>query len=103
MESITIDGNEYQVTLGDDGTLDTVVEVFDVTSGKLLTWRYSHESASYYRDAEGYLDLEAFVRDTVGPDAAVYDWDDEPTPDEEQETLAALDRAIDDCLEANGL
>lgn len=84
MESIVIDGNEYQCTLHDDGTLDTVIEVHDVTTGKSVTWRYS--DTSEYRDCEGELDFDRFCEDTVGPDAATYDWDDvrAPSPDRDK-------------------
>lgn len=78
METRTIDGHEYHFTLGDESTLDTVVEVFDVTSGKTETWRWSGdgEDVSYYRDEDGALDFNAFIDDIVGPDASAHDWSD---------------------------
>lgn len=75
METRTIDGHEYHFTLGDDGTMDTVVEVFDVTTGKTETWRYNPEMA--YRDFDGSLDFNAFIDDIVGPDASAHDWEDD--------------------------
>lgn len=100
MESIVIDGNEYQVNLIDDGTLDTVVVVYDVETGQTKTFHYSTERAAEYRDAEGELDLERFVKETVGPEAAVYDWDDEPSTDY-YDDLPAVYWALDEALHAD--
>lgn len=80
METRTIDGHEYHFTLDDEGTLDTVVEVFDVSSGKTETWHYADEGTVEYRDDQdgfGDLDFNAFIDDVVGPDASAHDWEDD--------------------------
>ena len=50
------------ITLLDDGTLDTVVRLPDGTE-----WRYG-DIARDHRDEHGTLDMDAFCRDVVLPD-----------------------------------
>lgn len=98
METRTIDNHEYYFTLGDDGTLDTVVEVFDKTSDKTVTWRYCMETASYYRDREtGCLDFDEFIDDIVGPDASAHDWGDVPAVNEPRDDDSLFDDDPDLC------
>jgi len=67
---MTVSANdEYDVSLEDDGTLDTVVEVRHDRWTEPRTYRYSTECAAAYRDNEGRLDMRAFVDDVVIPDA----------------------------------
>ncbi len=59
----------YDITLLDDGTMDTVIEVSHPRWGdESQTFRYS--DTSEYRDPEtGYLDEDAFFEEVVIPDA----------------------------------
>jgi len=59
----------YEVTLIDDGTLDTVVEVSHERWTEPKVYRYSTECAAAYRDNDGVLDMQAFADDVVIPDA----------------------------------
>ncbi len=60
-----LDPNELytvnDLTLLDDGTLDTVVRLPDGTE-----WRYS--DTSDYRDSDGALNFERWVKEVVIPD-----------------------------------
>lgn len=66
------------LTLLDDGTMDTVVKLPDGTE-----WRYSSTSSydliDLYRGSDGALDFERFVTDIVLPDM---DADDSLWPEE---------------------
>lgn len=63
----------YDCTLLDDGTMDTVVEVFDPITEQTREWRYS--DTSDYRDPQsGALDEETFFAEVVIPDAECEDW-----------------------------
>ena len=71
------ENDEFSVTLLDDGTMDTVVEVTDKQTNKTRKYRYDLESACEYRDENtGCLDFETFCTDIVFPDAACDEWDD---------------------------
>lgn len=72
METRRIDGHTYDFTLDDDGTMDTVVEIFDHTTGQTVTWYYT--DASEYRDVDGVLDLSRFVDAVLAVEAAAYAW-----------------------------
>jgi len=55
----------YDYALGDDGTLDTVIEVYvDYEMGRMNEWelqdvvRFSQEYAAQYRDRDGTLTEE---------------------------------------------
>lgn len=62
-----IDG--YEINLVDEGTMDTVVDVCHERWNGYQTFRYDGMIASEYRDENGVLDLDAFARDIVIPDA----------------------------------
>lgn len=49
--------------LTDMGTLDTVVEVTDMTTGESITYTFDPEFASEWRDEEGVLDLRRMWQD----------------------------------------
>lgn len=51
---VVVGGQKYTVELIDDGTLDTVVRVTDI-SGNSREERFSQEYASDYRNAKGVL------------------------------------------------
>lgn len=56
-----------KITLLDDGTLDTVVELTCPDCGHVWEWRYSDTSG--YRDENtGALDTDTFFSDVVEPD-----------------------------------
>ena len=61
--------NQYDVTLLDDGTMDTVVEISHKRWDEPKEYRYSTECASAYRDNDGVLDMQSFIDDIVIPDA----------------------------------
>lgn len=65
---ISIDG-EYDVSLYDDGTTNTVVDVSHERWEKPHSFIYGQKTAAPYRDNEGCLDLQAFADDVVIPDA----------------------------------
>ena len=59
----------YKVSLLDDGTMDTVVEVTDKASGITREFRYDCELTGDYRDESGALDEASFFADVVITDA----------------------------------
>ena len=61
--------DKYDVTLLDEGTMDTVVEVYHSRWDEPKIYRYSTECAAVYRDNDGVLDMQSFVDDVVIPDA----------------------------------
>ena len=52
--NIKVDNQEYQCSLTDDGTLDTVIQIDTVEH------RFSTEFARHYRDDDGYLSDKCF-------------------------------------------
>ena len=58
--------DNYEFELVDDGTLDTVVSIRNTDTDVTHEYRYLDTSA--YRDEDGYLYFDQFVRDYV--------WDD---------------------------
>ena len=62
--------NGYIFYLADDGTLDTVIDVYEENTEMEVTLRYDMETAASYRSQKtGELFLEDFVDDVVYDDA----------------------------------
>jgi len=61
--------DDYEITLLDDGTLDTVIEVShpNFVNGS-EEMHFDGEFASEWRDDTGLLDLKGFAEDVVIPD-----------------------------------
>lgn len=59
--------SEYGIDLIDEGTMDTVVDVYHPRWDEPKTFRYS--DTSDYRDEAGCLDLKTFAEKVVIPDA----------------------------------
>jgi hypothetical protein len=56
------------VRICDDGTLDTVVEVYCDICGYFHEFRYAMEASNPYRDDTGALDVTRFAAEVVVPD-----------------------------------
>lgn len=67
------ESKEFDGTLLDDGTMDTVAEVTDKATGKVREFRYS-DSSEYRDEDSGALDEDQFFNDVVFPDAACEEW-----------------------------
>lgn len=71
----------FEFDLVDDGTMDTVVEVWK--NDRLIgTFRYDCEFAAEYRDESGALDMDRFIEEVLMEDAENDFLDDTNLPED---------------------
>ena len=68
------DGQMWDVFLCDDGTMDTVIEVYDPKRDRSIESRFDCEWASYCRDRDGVMTRSGLRELAVD---VIDDWEDE--------------------------